>query len=115
MTKDEAVLQAQTYVRSKYPIVPPVAMVQHITVRQLGYRERLHIQSWMAFCGSAEMRHSVSLLDLADVSSSDASAMSGKWFVAFFMSWDTDAAGMPQTLQVTVDDVDGSVTQVSPA
>jgi hypothetical protein len=30
------------------------------------------------------------------------------------MNWDTDAAGMPQTLQVTVDDVNGIATQVSP-
>jgi hypothetical protein len=59
------------------------------------------------------MRHSVSLLDIADVPSPDVGAV-GKWLVAFFMSWDTDAAGMPQTLHVTVDDVDGSVTQISP-
>jgi hypothetical protein len=38
----------------------------------------------------------------------------GRWTVYFFMSWDTDALGMPQTLRVSVDDSDGTVTQVTP-
>jgi hypothetical protein len=114
MTKDEAVSQAQSFVRSKYPIVPPVVMVQHVTVRQVGARHRLQIESWMQFGRSMEIRYSVSLLDLADIQSLDTFAVAGKWLVAFFMNWDTDAAGMPETLQVTVDDVDGIVTQVSP-
>jgi hypothetical protein len=114
MTKDEAVSKAQTFVTSKYPHVPPVVMVQHVSVRQLGDGQQPYIESWMQFGGSTEMRYSASLFDLADIPSPDVLAMSGKWLVAFFMSWDTDAAGMPETLLVTVDALNGSVTQLSP-
>jgi hypothetical protein len=111
MTKDEAVSHAQAFVRSKFPIVPPVVLVQHSRVRKLGARQRLWIEGWMRFGASTEMRHSVSLLDIEDVQVHE--SVEGKWLVIFFMSWDTDAAGMPETLHVLVDD-QGSVTQVSP-
>jgi hypothetical protein len=77
MTKDEAVSQAQSFVRNKYPIVPPVVMVQHFTVRQVGARQRLHIEGWMQFGHSMEMRHSVSLLDLGDIPDSHILAVAG--------------------------------------
>jgi hypothetical protein len=119
MTKDEAVSLAQAFVKYKYPLVPPVTGVYHTTERQVGYRRRLYIETWMRFGGSTEMRRSVSLLDRDDVTSADAlanvaGAVAENWLVFFFMSWDTDAAGMPQTLYVGVDDCDGSVIQLSP-
>jgi hypothetical protein len=113
MTKDEAVSHAQTFVRSKYRVVPPVVSVLHPTIRQVGSRQRLHAESWMQFHGSTEMRYSVSLLDVADMPSSDFEAVEGKWLIAFFMSWNTDAAGIPETLHVLVDD-QGQVTPISP-
>jgi hypothetical protein len=114
MTKDEVVSIAQIFVENKYPMVPPVSMVQHGTVRQLGFRQRLHLEVWMRFGGSTEMRYSSSWPDPKTFPSRDVSAVLGKWLVAFSMSWHTDAAGMPQTLLVTVDDLDESVTQISP-
>jgi hypothetical protein len=113
MTKDEVVSHAQTFVRSKYLVVPPVVSVQHFAARQVGSRQRLYAESWIRFDASTEMRYSVSLFDIADIPSSEVEAVEGKWLVAFFMSWDSDAAGMPQTLHVLVDD-QGSVTKISP-
>lgn len=112
MTKDEAVSHAQGFVRSNYPIVPPLALVQHVTERKLGHRQRLQIESWRPFHGSTEMRHSVSLADRADVSSQDISFVTGKWIVAFQMSWDTDMAEMPQALVLAIDDSDSTVTRI---
>lgn len=31
--------------------------------------------------------------------------------MAFFMSWDTDAAGMPESLMLVVNDANGSVAE----
>jgi hypothetical protein len=86
MTKDDAVSLAQAFVKNKYPLVPPVTGVQHITERQIGYRRRFYIENWMPFGGSTEMRRSVSLLDREDVTSADAlanvaGAIAGKWAV----------------------------------
>lgn len=80
MTKDEAVSHAQAFVRSKFPIVPPVFSVQHVTVRQLGCRERLHIEHWMRLGGATDMHHAVSLLDVADITDFKVEAVAGKWF-----------------------------------
>jgi hypothetical protein len=113
VTKDEAVSQAQAFVKGKYPLVPPVSMVSRITVRQMGFRERVHIESWMRFGGSTEMRHSVALADVEEFPSREhVLALSGKWQIAFFLSWDTDVVGMPQSLIVIVDDLDGSAAQM---
>ena len=115
MTKDEAVSHAQTFVKNKYAMVPPVAGVSHFTVRQIGSRQRARVESWMRFGRSLELRHSVGLLDLEDLPRRDAAlAMSGKWLVSFFMSWDTEAVGMPEALLLTVSDLDGSVIPFFP-
>jgi hypothetical protein len=84
MTKDEAVLHAQTFVQSKYPVVPPVVSVQHFAARQVGFRPRLHAEIWIRIDGSTEMHYSVSLLDMVDIPGSEVEAVEGKWLVAFF-------------------------------
>jgi len=73
-------------------------------------KQQLFIEGWLRFPGSSELRRSVTWADLENFETVD---YVDKWLIFFFMSWDTDSARMPQTLYVTVDDTDGSVTQIS--
>ena len=45
MLRDEAISRAQTFVRSHYPIVPPVVMIQHVAKRCLEQREQLEVKA----------------------------------------------------------------------
>jgi hypothetical protein len=88
VTGDEAIRVAATWVWGRYPVVPPVNCALEMTEQTLGQARR-HLPG-----GSAE--EAVRLLR-------------GTWFVSFFCSWDTDALGLPQTLNVLVDKISGEV------
>ena len=116
MTKDEAILAAETFVRHKYAKVPQVVMVSHLTVRE----GRLFVECWMRAPGSGRWNKSdiwadesgAEMASLRDRWPEWKNAVIGRWTVRFFMSWDTDALGMPETLAVRVGDSDGSVRQL---
>src|SRR5262249_15783082 len=88
MTEDEAISRARNFVRSKYGWVPRVAHVQHCTERYLRMLQKF----------SSELKGQLKVLGLdephqsASWSDSETSALSGKWVIAFHMSWETDAA-----------------------
>lgn len=110
MNKEEAISQAQDFVRSKYPIVPPITGVFHATERPLESEQRLFIESWLYSPGPARIISSSSTW--ADQRDSETASFLNKWLIYFYMSWDTDAAGMSQTLGVVVDDFGSGVTQL---
>ena len=106
MNRDEALAHARSFVGSKYPRVPPVGLVQHVTERYLRLLRQL-------FAGSRiEIRESVAVSGDSILEGAD--QLSGKWLVTFGTSWDTDAVGMAHALVVLVDDSDASVRQISP-
>jgi hypothetical protein len=55
MNKEEALSQAQEFVRGKYPIVPPITGVFHVTERPLGLEQRLFVESWLYSPDSASI------------------------------------------------------------
>jgi hypothetical protein len=110
MNKEEAISQAQDFVRGKYPIVPPITGVVHVTKRPRGLEQQLFIESWLYSPNPARIKSSSSTW--ADHTDSETASFLNKWLIYFYMSWDTDAAGMPQTLGVMVDDFGSEVTQM---
>ena len=129
MTRDEALAKAASFVASKYPVTPPAVMAQHFMGPGPGLTVQVHSRSpgstrWREVeVRLAERRGDIVPVVGATVGSecvctwnapaslaADASRLVGKWLVGFFMSWDTDAAGMPETLFVMVDDANGTVT-----
>lgn len=110
MNQEEAISQAQDFVRSKYPIVPPITGVVHVTERPLGLEQRLFVESWLYSTDSARMISSSRTW--ADHRDSETTNYLNKWLIYFYMSWDTDTAGMPQTLGVMVDDSGSDKTRI---
>jgi hypothetical protein len=124
MTKDDAISAAETFVTRHYPKLPEVVMVSHLTERE----GRLFAECWFREPRSRRWRESAIWVDESmaederlgdqwrELTSAvgGISAIAGKWTVHFFMSWDTDALGMPETLAIRIDEADGSVTRVSP-
>src|SRR3954451_12502831 len=114
MTKDEAIRAAEAFVSRKYSHVPRVVSVSHLTVRG----DRFFIEHWSREPGATRWREALMEWDesqIEDVMGSEAwrearaaageaLRISPRWTVHFFMSWDTDELGMPQTLRVQVDD-----------
>ena len=88
MDESEAIILASQWVWTHYPVVPPVNLGLMFSERAIA-RLGLH--------GSAE------------ITNHDYQKLCGKWFVSFFCSWDTDALGLPETLNVLVDSMSGEV------
>lgn len=112
MTKDEAVSKAQDFVKSNCPVMPPVVMVQHVTKRHMEHGNQLQVENWIQLPGAKEMQHAVSLHDLADSPAMDVSTVLDKWIIAFRLSGDTDAGGLPEHLVLAVDDSDFTVRRI---
>jgi hypothetical protein len=99
MTRDEIVKIATGWVRERYPIVPPVAAVSHFTDEGA--------QTFHTPPGRGPFTFGLSYDDHPELPRP--TELIGKWVVSFFCSWDTDEAGMPETLHVYVDDSTGEV------
>jgi hypothetical protein len=118
MTRDEAIRAAEAFVTRKYSHVPPVVGVTHLTTRG----RLLAAEHWFRGPDRTHWRESSMAWDeskAADAGFRDEwrtlqAAGHETWTVSFFMSWDTDALGMPQTLQVRINDADGAVSQITP-
>jgi hypothetical protein len=124
MTKDDAISAAETFVTRHYPKLPEFVMVFHLTERE----GRIFGECWFREPRSARWRESAMWVDQSSAehaglgdqwreltsAAPGISGIAGKWTVHFFMSWDTDTLGMPETLAIMIDDADGSVTRVSP-
>lgn len=123
MTKDEAVLAAEAFVSRKYAHVPPVVSVSHMTVRG----DRILAEQWFREPGASRWRQFSTEFDesqiedaivgdawrVARADAGDGWRIGPRWTIQFFMSWDTDALGMPQTLGIQIEDANGAVTQVT--
>ena len=83
MDRERAIVVASKWVEQRYPVVPSVAGAFQFT-------DDMFTEQVMALN--------------SDIDEQEVRAHMGKWFVAFFCSWDTDARGMPQRLCVLVDD-----------
>lgn len=103
MTRDEIVEIATTWVRERYPIVPPVVFTMHFAHKGVS----------VVASGRTPYASELSYQDHPEIPR--ATELIGKWVVMFFCSWDTDEAGMPKTLHVFVDDVTGEVALDSTA
>jgi hypothetical protein len=125
MTKDEAIDAAEAFVARKYRKLPQVVSIWHLTERQ----GRLFGETWIRMPGAARWHESARWWDESNAEAAgfgevwraakaaaerEGLRIAGRWTVYFFMSFDTDALGMPPTLGVSIDDVDGAVTQVTP-
>lgn len=121
MTKDNAIARAEAYVAARYPMVPKVISVRHFVY----LHGRLVGKSWHRRPGTAVWHEADSNFDFAAIEAMlddarmpiDFGAMrdtlrSGRWSVSFFMSCDTDEQGMPQTLNLLIDDADGSIAEI---
>lgn len=86
LKQHEVIARADAWVRSRFTIVPRVASSMFFTESS---RRR------MRETGGVE------------VPEPDWNRLSGKWLVSYACSWDTDAAGLPETLHVLVDDQTG--------
>lgn len=79
MKRKEAVAIAESWVRERYPAVPPIADAFEILADNM-------ITDGLAVDAKQAVRQN-----------------QGNWMVFFFCSWDTDELGMPSTLIVIVD------------
>jgi len=115
MTYEEAVLVATKYVKERYAVEPPVASVQHGIIV---YHEGAIVYkgtTWFQMPGSSAWRKSTSYVPIESKEKTRFSLGHADWFIVFFMSWNTDAAGAPPTLMVVVDDGTGAVREVIPS
>ena len=118
MTKDEAIRAAEAFVTRKYAHVPPVVAVTHLTSRG----RLVAAENWFRGPNRTHWRESSMTWDESQADDAGfgdewrtlQAAGRETWTVSFFMSWDTDALGMPQTLHVRIGDADGAVSQVTP-
>ena len=125
MTKDEAVDAAEAFVARKYRKLPQVVSISHLTERE----GRLFAETWIRMPGAARWHESTAWWDESRAQASgfgeqwraakaaaeaEGWRFAGRWTVYFFMSFDTDALGMPPTLGVSIDDTDGTANQITP-
>jgi len=80
-------------VATEYSAVPPVASIRHVTPHGVD----AFLPSLDRDCHFELSQKAIGLL----------SGLMGKWIVSFRCSWDTDDAGLPETLHVSVDDTKG--------
>jgi hypothetical protein len=93
LTRDEVVTIASDWVATNYSVVPAVVSIQEFSDRTIDQLER---QMGKTF--PPDERRGIS----------------NKWWVSFACSWETDAAGLPTSLQVLVDDVTGQAKRDAP-
>jgi hypothetical protein len=87
MTARDAEILATGWVWQRFPVVPPINLVFEFSERELS---------------KVKSQGMVRNIEEED-------EVRGKWFVSFFCSWDTDSLGMPQTLNLLVDDKNGEI------
>jgi hypothetical protein len=91
MPADDPVVLAAAWVWARFPVVPPVGAVYDFSERAV-----------------AELQRQAP----GQLTAEEARQVQGKWFISFFCSWDTDALGLPMTLNLLVDCATGAVEQV---
>jgi hypothetical protein len=91
MTRHEAIEQADKWVRDRFPTVPPIAGVSHLSATDITVVEEVLGRKL-----SAQERASVI----------------GQWSIFYKCDWDTDALGFPARLGVRVDDKTGRVEPI---
>jgi hypothetical protein len=113
MTHEEAMSIASDYVRKRYSFAPPIILVQHVIHENLEDTLVAVGTTWLKMPGSSAWRKSIAHTHPEPQGHSCCKPGQAGWIVGFFMSWDTDAIGMPQTLMVAIDDITGETAEIA--